>query len=80
MISPFKRIKTFMNTPDEWHTTVIGIGEGFCPWQPRYEPGEDVENMIKKEYHYYIFGTAVGFACLIFALAGAVALVLRAIL
>jgi len=80
MIPPFKWAYTFMNTPEEWHTIIIGIGEGFCPWQPRYESGTKVKNMIKKEYHYYIFGTAVGFAGLIFAIAGAVRLVLGTIL
>ena len=75
-IPPFKWIYTFLNTPEEWHTLVIGLGDGYCPWQKRYKPTRKMISIIRKEIHYYNTGVAVGFALLIFSIAGAVALVL----
>jgi len=76
MIPPFKWFYTFMDTPEEWHTVVIGLGDGYCPWKKLYEPTRKMKKTIQKEIHYYNFGITVGFALLIFSIAGAVALVL----
>lgn len=72
--------KEFLNKWEEWHAIVEGFGDGFCPWDSRYEPSEELKAEIHKEHHYYIAGTAIGFASLIFSIAGAVRLVLGAIL
>lgn len=80
MIPPFKWLYTFMNTPDEWHTVVIGLGDGYCPWQKRYEPTAEMKRIIRKEHHYYNAGMGVGFALLIFSIALAVRLALGAVL
>lgn len=68
-----------MNTPEEWHSVVVGIGEGYCPWEKLIGPSRKVKNMIKKEYWYYVTGTAIGFALLIFSIALAVSCVVWAI-
>jgi len=80
MIPPFKWIYTFMDTPDEWHTSLIGLGDGYCPWRKPYEPTVRMKRVIQKEIHYYTVGVAIGFALLIFSIALAVRLVLGAML
>lgn len=80
MIPPFKWLYTFMNTPDEWHTVVEGLGDGYCPWQKKHEPTAKMKKIIRKEHHYYNGGMAVGFALLIFSVALAVRLALGAVL
>ena len=70
----------FMNTYQEWHAFVEGVSEGFCPWDSRYEPSDELSKDISDEHHYYVFGIAVGFAVFIFAIAGAIRLVLTSIL
>lgn len=52
------RFSTFLSTYDEWHAFVIGFCEVLCPWPPRchYERSE----AISAEYHYYLFGRAIG--------------------
>lgn len=72
--------KNFLSTPQEVHAFVEGIGDGFCPWGSAYEPSEELKADIRKEHHYYTVGSAIGFAVLIFAIAGAVRLILGAIL
>ena len=79
MIPPFKWLYTFLNTPEEWHSAVIGLGEGYCPWEKRIKASVEVKRMVKKEYWYYIAGTAMGFALLILSIAAAIALVIRVI-
>jgi len=72
MIPPFKWLYTFLNTPEEWHTHVIGIGEGYCPWPRRIKPSAEVKRMVKKEYWYYVAGAAIGWALLIASISLAV--------
>jgi len=60
----------------EWHAFVEGVGDGFCPWDSKYEPSDKLAEDIENEHHYYSFGTVIGFAGLIFAVAGAVRIVL----
>jgi len=72
MIPPFKWLYTFMNTPEEWHTVVIGLGDGYCPWPKKYKPTAKMKEIIREECHYYNAGMAVGFALLIFSIALAV--------
>lgn len=69
-----------MNTYKEFHAFIEGIGDGFCPWDSNYRPSEELIKDIQDEHHYYTFGTIIGFAALIFAIAGAVRLVLVVIL
>ena len=69
-----------MNTSQERHAFVEGIGDGYCPWDNHYEPSDELKAGIRKEHHYYNAGTAIGFASLIFSIAGAVRLILGAIL
>jgi hypothetical protein len=51
---------SFLNTPDEWHSFVIGASEAFCLFIPplfrRWAPFQ----MVKGEYWYYMFGRAWG--------------------
>jgi len=70
----------FLSDCKEWHAFVEGVGDGFCPWDTKYEPSKELRKDIQDEYHYYSFGTVIGFAGLIFAVAGAVRLVLGAVL
>ncbi len=70
----------FMDTYQEWHAFVEGIADGFCPWQSRYDPNEELKQDIESEHHYYSAGTVIGFAAFIFAIAGAVRLVLEVVL
>jgi len=54
-------MKSFMNTPDEFHAFVIGLCEVLCPWPPRNQlPIRNSQLTIAEEYHYYLFGRAMG--------------------
>lgn len=60
MIPPFKWLYTFLNTPAEWHSWVIGFSQVICPWRPPLTiPKKELE-YLKGEWHYYMFGRAVG--------------------
>lgn len=48
----------FMNTWDEWHAFVVGWGEVVCPWVPRFSVPTPF--YLEPEYHYYLFGRAIG--------------------
>jgi len=72
-------IKEFMSTSSELHAFVEGLGDGYCPWESRYGMSDELSDNIMKEHHYYSFGTVVGFAGLIFSIAGAVRIVFEAI-
>ena len=76
----FNNFRDCLNSSQEWHAFVEGVGDGFCPWENRYEPTDELKADIRKEHHYYTAGTVIGFAALIFAIAGAVRVVLGAIL
>lgn len=67
----------FMNDYQEWHAFWEGIAEGFCPWESRFEPTEELRKDIEGEHHYYVFGMIIGFAALIFSIAGAVRIILQ---
>ncbi|HUV45884.1 MAG TPA: hypothetical protein VMW45_02320 [Dehalococcoidia bacterium] len=69
-------IHTFMDTPEEWHSFVIGFCEVMCPWRPFVKPQGDSLDYIQGEYHYYAFGRAVGFL----ALAGLVTGIIKVVL
>ena len=52
---------TFLSTHEEWHALVIGFSEVICPWLPRFKGiSEEQLTLLVKEYHYYVFGRAVG--------------------
>ncbi len=57
---------TFLSTHEEWHAFVIGFCEVLCPWPPRVRipspsMGEgEGEGGLASEYHYYLFGRAIG--------------------
>jgi len=51
---------TFLNTPEEWHAFVEGLCEVLCPWPARYENVDTCQRSFKGEYHYYMFGRALG--------------------
>ena len=57
--------KQFLSDHKEWHALLEGIGDGFCPWKPRYEPDEERKADIAKDHHYYNIGRVVGFGLLI---------------
>ena len=55
------KMKSFLNTSDEWHAFVIGISEVLCPWPPNRRHCEEHSNeAISNEYHYYLFGRVMG--------------------
>jgi hypothetical protein len=58
-------MKTFLDTPDERHSFVIGFFEVLCPWPPRVKIPQAKPDVLS-EYHYYLFGRGIG----ILALAG----------
>ena len=58
---------SFLSTREEWHALVIGFYEVLCPWPPRHRyvhaglwVPEELEEQIVSEYHYYMFGRAIG--------------------
>jgi hypothetical protein len=59
----FKAIKpsTLLDTPDEWHALVLGLGEVICPWPPHFNVLElkNIDALIS-ERHYYYTGRALG--------------------
>lgn len=57
MKSPF----SFLNTPDEWHSFVIGVFEGFTLFIPPRFKRITAHIMVDSEYWYYSFGRGVGF-------------------
>lgn len=69
----------FMNDYQEVHAFVEGIAEGFCPWISRFEPSSELQKDIESEHHYYVFGMIIGFAGFIFAIAGALRIVLQVV-
>jgi len=51
----------FIDTGEEWHAFVNGFCEVLCPWPPRHKSMcENLRKQITSEYHYYLFGRAVG--------------------
>lgn len=52
---------SFMNTPDEWHSFVIGFFEGFTLFVPAHFGKVKSERMVDSEYWYYSFGRGLGF-------------------
>jgi hypothetical protein len=63
----FKGIKlgTFLSTPEEWHSLVIGFFEVLCPWPPRIKLLTPVNKYLQGEYHYYLTGRGAGFIALL---------------
>jgi hypothetical protein len=57
-------LKTFMNTPEEWHSFSIGFCEVLCPWPARIWFANPSASYLQDEYHYYMFGRALGFIAL----------------
>jgi len=51
---------TFMNTWDEWHSTVLGWCEAMYPLYPIRPRPVHVNKMIDSEFWYYTFGLALG--------------------
>lgn len=57
----FFYIKEFLSTPDEVHALVIGLAEVVCPWPPLHRIlSWDYADRLRKEYHYYVTGRALG--------------------
>lgn len=56
----------FMDTYQEWHAFVHGWSEIMCPWRPfRHTMKQEIADEVSGEFHYYMFGRAVGFFCLV---------------
>lgn len=51
---------TFLSTTEEWHAFVIGFCEVLCPWPARHKISQQNETDIADEYHYYMWGRALG--------------------
>jgi len=54
------RLSAFLDDWKEWHAFVIGFCEVLCPWPPRYHDPLQWPQSVKDEYHYYVFGRALG--------------------
>jgi hypothetical protein len=54
------RLSAFLDCYQEWHALVEGFCEVLCPWPPRRFISEENEKDIASEYHYYMFGRAIG--------------------
>jgi hypothetical protein len=50
----------FLDCYQEWHALVEGFCEVVCPWPPRWLISEENAKDIAAEYHYYMFGRALG--------------------
>jgi len=61
---------SFMNNEDEWHSFVVGVGEGFFFLASLFHLVTPA--YLLKEPHYYRFGQAVGFAAFLWTIAGIV--------
>lgn len=66
-------IHTFMDTPEEWHSFVIGFCEVMCPWKSSIKPTE--LDYLQGEYHYYMFGRVIGFMALMGFMVGIIKVV-----
>jgi hypothetical protein len=59
--SPIK-LKEFMNTAEELHAWVIGVGELFPPWPAIYKRmTRKRRKELDQERHYYVLGRITGF-------------------
>jgi hypothetical protein len=56
-----ERLKTFLNTADEWHAFIEGFCDIFFPFNKGYEPSNELKKAIQGEHHYYNGGRVVGF-------------------
>lgn len=65
---------SFMNTPEEWHSFVIGWAEICCPWPPRFKITWRAEFKPYKEWHYYLFGRVMGLLTFVLVVMGIVKL------
>ena len=56
-------LNNFLDTPEEWHALVIGFCEVLCLGTHKQPmPSKELE-YIKGEWHYYMFGRALGVLC-----------------
>jgi hypothetical protein len=52
--------RNFLDTYQEWHAFANGFCEVLCPWPARWLISEENAKDIASEYHYYVFGRALG--------------------
>ena len=53
-------LRNFLDTYQEWHALVVGFCEVMCPWPAWHGPSPENKKDIEDEYHYYIWGRALG--------------------
>ena len=68
-------IKEFCNTPAEWHSLIVGFFHSF--YRHRKPPEKYMEEVISKEYHYYVTGRGIGQLTKITAIAVIIAVILK---
>jgi hypothetical protein len=44
---------------------MVGLSEVLCPWAPRVKAEDRSLDYLQGEYHYYLFGRALGFIALV---------------
>jgi len=54
------KLSAFLDSSQEWHALVEGFCEVLCPWPPRHTASATIKADIAAEYHYYMFGRALG--------------------
>lgn len=59
-----------MNTPDEWHSFIVGFFEGATGFiRARFIPIK-TERMVDNEYWYYSYGRGIGLVAFVLGLFG----------
>jgi len=54
------KIKTFLNTVDEWHSLVLGWSAAVCPYRSEHLEAQSARRVIWKEPWYFGFGLVMG--------------------
>jgi len=52
--------RTFLNTWDEWHATVLGWSAAVCPYKSEHLETQKARRLIMKEPWYFGFGLVMG--------------------
>ena len=60
-----RQVRKFIWNWNEWHAFSVGFCEVLCPWRPRIPVSSAQIGYIHEEYHYYLFGRAIGLIALV---------------
>ena len=77
MFKILKRIDTFMDTPGEWHSIVIGVGDGFAFRKTDTSVPVEENQTLGGELWYHRFGLVIGRVGFLVAITGAIDFLMR---